>query len=125
TAGCPGTGVGLAVGVAGANVMRGVGEVWGPFFTSIGVWRPKRFSPSLTTRTTLCGPSFGAVQVAVVPAPAPKSPPSGDCQTGRGEVSFGRLMVSVAERMNSLMIGQRFATSDWPEASDRARPARR
>src|SRR2546426_6377881 len=118
-------GVGLGAGVTGAKVISGVGEAGLPFLTSISVLRPKRFSPSLTTRTRLCGPSFGAVQVAVVPAPAPKSPPSGACQTGRREVSFGRLMVSVAERMNSFMLGQRLATSDWPEASDRARPARR
>src|SRR5439155_26170295 len=118
-------GVGLGAGVTGAKVISGVGEVCGPFFTSIRVLRPKRFSPSLTTRTRLCGPSFGAVQVAVVPAPAPKSPPSGDCHTGNRELSFGRLIVSVAERMNSFMPGQRFATSDWPDASDTARPARR
>ena len=66
--------------------MRGAGVVSGPFFTSTTVLRAKRRSPSLTTSRRLWGPCFGATQVAVVPAPAPKSPPSGrlpDRQEGR------------------------------------------
>src|SRR3990172_520458 len=121
----PGSGVGVGEAVGGANVMRGVGDGSTAFLTSIKVWRPKRSPPSLTTSTTLWGPSFGATQVAVVPAPTPKSPPSGACQTGSSAVSLGRRSDTVAERSSSLITGQTLATSDWPEASDTARPPSR
>src|SRR5205085_1937476 len=67
----------------------------------------------------------GATQVAEVPAPAPRSPPSGACQEGASTPPFGRARETVAECTSPFTAGQTLATSDCAEASATATPPRR